>query len=49
VTFNKKIAQMVNVLLTVSDYKDVNNALKYATTISFPAMIEGLFGRVIYS
>lgn len=72
VTFNKKISEMGNVLLTVvtkdlpyaqkrfcqehninnimtvSDYKDVNNALRYGTTISSPPMVEGLFGRVIY-
>ena len=35
-------------IITVSDYKDVNNALRYGTTISSPAFIEGLFGRVIY-
>jgi thiol peroxidase len=72
IAFNKKIAQMHNVLLTVvskdlpyaqqrfcrdnniknimtvSDYKDVNNALRYGATISAPAMLEGLFARVIY-
>jgi len=72
VTFNKRIAEMGNVVLTVvtkdlpyaqkrfctthniknihvvSDYKDVNNALRYGATVSSPAMIEGLFGRVIY-
>lgn len=35
-------------IITVSDYKDVNNALRYGATISSPAMVEGLFGRVIY-
>lgn len=38
----------INNIMTVSDYKDVNNALRYGATISSPAMIEGLFGRVIY-
>jgi len=33
---------------TVSDYKDANNALRYGTTISAPAFLEGLFGRAIY-
>lgn len=33
---------------TVSDYKDANNALRYGTTISAPAFLEGLFGRVVY-
>ncbi|WP_455757222.1 thiol peroxidase [Sulfurimonas sp.] len=72
IEFNKKIANMSNVLLTivskdlpftqqrfcrdnsitnietVSDYKDANNALRYGTTISAPAFLEGFFGRVIY-
>ena len=72
VTFNKKISNMGNVILTivskdlpyaqkrfctennikniitVSDYKDVNNALRYGTTISSPAFLEGLFARVVY-
>lgn len=33
---------------TVSDYKDANNALRYGTTISAPAFLEGFFGRVVY-
>lgn len=72
VTFNRKISNMGDVLLTVvskdlpyaqkrfckennikniitvSDYKDVNNALRYGTTISSPAFLEGLFARVVY-
>ena len=33
---------------TVSDYKDANHALRYGTTISSPAYLEGFFGRVVY-
>ena len=33
---------------TLSDYKDANHALRYGTTISAPAFLEGFFGRVIY-
>lgn len=33
---------------TVSDYKDANHALRYGTTISSPAFLEGFFGRVVY-
>jgi len=33
---------------TVSDYKDANHALRYGTTISAPAYLEGFFGRVVY-
>ncbi len=32
----------------VSDYKDANHALRYGTTISAPAFLEGFFGRVVY-
>jgi len=35
-------------VITVSDYKDANNALRYATTISAPVFLEGFFGRVVY-
>lgn len=35
-------------IITVSDYKDVNNALRYGATISSPVFLEGLFARVIY-
>lgn len=35
-------------VITVSDYKDANNALRYGTTISAPAFLEGYFGRVVY-
>ena len=38
----------INNIQTVSDYKDVNNAKRYGTTISSPAFLEGFFGRVIY-
>jgi len=33
---------------TLSDYKDANHALRYGTTISAPAFLEGFFGRVVY-
>ncbi|MEA2048235.1 MAG: thiol peroxidase [Campylobacterota bacterium] len=33
---------------TVSDYKDVNNVLRYGVTISAPVFLEGFFGRVVY-
>ena len=33
---------------TVSDYKDAIHALRYGTTISSPAFLEGFFGRVVY-
>jgi len=33
---------------TLSDYKDVNNAKRYGATISSPAVLEGLFGRMVY-
>lgn len=35
-------------VLTLSDYKDANVALRYGTTISAPVFLEGFFGRVIY-
>lgn len=35
-------------VMTVSDYKDANHALRYGTTISAPAFLEGFFGRVVY-
>jgi len=35
-------------VMTVSDYKDDNHALRYGTTISAPAFLEGFFGRVVY-
>lgn len=35
-------------VITVSDYKDSNNALRYGATISAPVFLEGFFGRVIY-
>ena len=38
----------VSSVKTVSDYKNANNAKRYGTTISAPAFLEGLFGRVVY-
>lgn len=35
-------------ITTASDYKDSNNALRYGTTISAPAILEGFFARVVY-
>ena len=35
-------------VVTLSDYKDQNNALRYGTTISSPVFLEGLFARVVY-
>ena len=35
-------------VITVSDYKDANHALRYGTTISAPVFLEGFFGRVVY-
>lgn len=35
-------------VMTLSDYKDVNNALRYGATISAPVFLEGFFGRVVY-
>ncbi len=35
-------------VITVSDYKDANNALRYGATISAPVFLEGFFGRVVY-
>lgn len=35
-------------ITVLSDYKDANNALRYGTTISAPAFLEGFFGRVVY-
>ncbi|MBT8349004.1 MAG: thiol peroxidase [Sulfurovum sp.] len=35
-------------VMTVSDYKDANNVLRYGATISAPPFIEGFFGRVVY-
>jgi len=35
-------------VLTLSDYKDANVALRYGTTISAPVFLEGFFGRVVY-
>ncbi len=35
-------------VITVSDYKDANNALRYGATISAPIFLEGFFGRVVY-
>ncbi len=35
-------------VITLSDYKDANNILRYGTTISYPPFLEGFFGRVVY-
>ena len=35
-------------VMTVSDYKDDNHALRYGTTITAPVFLEGFFGRVVY-
>jgi thiol peroxidase len=35
-------------IMTVSDYKDANNALRYGATISAPVFLEGFFARVVY-
>lgn len=35
-------------VITVSDYKDENRALRYGTTITSPSFLEGFFGRVVY-
>ena len=71
-TFNRKVSEMKNVVVTViskdlpfalgrffhankiknimtlSDYKDANNVLRYGATISAPVFLEGFFGRVVY-
>ncbi|MEY3090742.1 MAG: lipid hydroperoxide peroxidase [Pseudomonadota bacterium] len=38
----------INNIMTVSDYKDANNALRYGATISAPVFLEGFFARVVY-
>ena len=35
-------------VMTLSDYKDANNVLRYGATISAPAFLEGFFSRVVY-
>lgn len=35
-------------IITLSDYKDANNVLRYGATISSPIYLEGFFGRVVY-
>lgn len=35
-------------IITLSDYKDANNVLRYGATISSPVFLEGFFGRVVY-
>lgn len=35
-------------VVTLSDYKDANNILRYGATISSPVFLEGFFGRVVY-
>ena len=35
-------------VMTLSDYKDANHALRYGVAISAPSFLEGFFGRVVY-
>ncbi|MGB5506210.1 MAG: thiol peroxidase [Sulfurovum sp.] len=35
-------------VITLSDYKDANNVLRYGATISSPVFLEGFFSRVVY-
>ena len=35
-------------VMTLSDYKDANNVLRYGSTISAPVFLEGFFARVVY-
>ena len=35
-------------VMTLSDYKDANNALRYGATISAPVFLEGFFSRIVY-
>ncbi len=35
-------------IITLSDYKDANNVLRYGATISSPVFLEGFFSRVVY-
>ncbi|WP_309496163.1 thiol peroxidase [Sulfurovum sp.] len=35
-------------VVTLSDYKDANNVLRYGSTISSPPFLEGFFSRVVY-
>jgi len=41
-------ANKINNIITLSDYKDANNVLRYGATISAPVFLEGFFGRVVY-
>jgi thiol peroxidase len=41
-------ANKIKNIITLSDYKDANNALRYGATISAPVFLEGFFGRVVY-
>jgi thiol peroxidase len=41
-------ANKIQNVMTLSDYKDANNALRYGATISAPVFLEGFFGRVVY-
>lgn len=35
-------------VITLSDYKDANNVLRYGATISAPVFLEGFFARIVY-
>jgi thiol peroxidase len=35
-------------VVTLSDYKDANNVLRYGSTISAPVFLEGFFSRIVY-
>lgn len=41
-------ANKIKNIITLSDYKDANNVLRYGATISAPVFLEGFFGRVVY-
>lgn len=41
-------ANKIKNIMTLSDYKDANNVLRYGATISAPVFLEGFFGRVVY-
>lgn len=41
-------ANKIKNIITLSDYKDANNILRYGATISAPVFLEGFFGRVVY-
>ena len=41
-------ANKIKNIITLSDYKDADNALKYGTTIVSPVFLEEFFSRVVY-